>query len=1074
MKYIYNPVTGTLDDVETPNLGEKYFASAETDEIIKTIDDKFGPGTVFPASDAPTPPKTIERDMFDNAFRDNAANGGMMRQNYENGAEVMTLNPLFPTRDIDSDDFRPIDVGGAVIPPLTIGAGAKRLSDILFSKDEGNDKKEIEKLDDENNIIPPEFDPKDPKFVENIIEKALTSKEIRDTLKDLKKDFENKSWKDTVKITGSPAQGTRESIPQKTNIPFFEKLNTYSKQKHAGNLKSAIREVAGLPQMDKKTGDKKFESLYTSILNAANRSGFKFETTQNTLESKIELSKVPVNFVDFTNSLKDSPAIINNRLKELKVNKNKVYNRQELQDILGIDTNKKRSNTFFAEVLKDQGLTPIEMPGGKKGFRLNETISALKDYSKNKLKIYESRKYDSSIKKKSSENFKLRSKVDGTDFTLLNRQINKAMSKTLGKNELYFPDSVAQLGHNPVPIALTERISMLNDKKLSDKIFNIQNYTWQGKEINYEVLAKTSAKLETALKKLNRFYNKKITEKNIGTVEEAVDEVRNYYDSAIESASEVSKKLPFHKEVVGKLNISVPEIGDKLTADNFSVDMSNVDPRFIIGNVDLLNPNVTKYKNLSKEEKIQYGQSIIDQKIEQLKEFYGPNGADFPPEIIEDLIEQFEFGDASTLGAMERRGLGKAAGGVIPDQEIMNYANGGRINYENGSPNPQLEGNDFLNELEFKFNNIDSVTLDDTPITFDDSKSKIAQVADLTNPKNIPYYADMATRAGLRVAEFGARIIPATGNLISDLIQKPLFKIKSSYAREGDNEILDYGETPENNNVKFVGGPIFSNFLNNITPTSTEKLVGLDTIINEEKKKMIARGSSSLPVKVAETAALGAEIVAPIFPGLKLLNSYAKTKKLPVNDDTKQLLEQDIDSVLTASGTDRRQFLQVTGASATVVLAKMLGIGDEVAVATKTAEKATAQVAKGVPPYFFDLVEKIRKLGDDVTPKYSTQERQVVTKYKDFELTEDVATGEITIQRIKIDDANPQYYDETLAEDVYMNYKPGKGQVDETTPNVADEYTEDTSYIRTTGPQKGDILDTVEGVNIEEILKDFQ
>ena len=92
MKYIYNPVTGTLDDVETPNLGEKYFASAETDEIIKTIDDKFGPGTLFPASDAPTPPKTIERDMFDkNAFRDNAANGGMMRQNFVAGAAVAPL-----------------------------------------------------------------------------------------------------------------------------------------------------------------------------------------------------------------------------------------------------------------------------------------------------------------------------------------------------------------------------------------------------------------------------------------------------------------------------------------------------------------------------------------------------------------------------------------------------------------------------------------------------------------------------------------------------------------------------------------------------------------------------------------------------------------------------------------------------------------------------------------------------------------------------------------------------------------------------------------------------------------------
>jgi len=42
-------------------------ASAETDEIIKTINDKFGPGTVFPASEAPIPPKTLDRDMWESA-----------------------------------------------------------------------------------------------------------------------------------------------------------------------------------------------------------------------------------------------------------------------------------------------------------------------------------------------------------------------------------------------------------------------------------------------------------------------------------------------------------------------------------------------------------------------------------------------------------------------------------------------------------------------------------------------------------------------------------------------------------------------------------------------------------------------------------------------------------------------------------------------------------------------------------------------------------------------------------------------------------------------------------------------
>ena len=78
MKYLLNLGTGALDDVETPKLGEKYFASAETDEIIKQINDQFGPGTMFPASDAPQP----ENPYKDFEDRNPAANGGMMRQNF--------------------------------------------------------------------------------------------------------------------------------------------------------------------------------------------------------------------------------------------------------------------------------------------------------------------------------------------------------------------------------------------------------------------------------------------------------------------------------------------------------------------------------------------------------------------------------------------------------------------------------------------------------------------------------------------------------------------------------------------------------------------------------------------------------------------------------------------------------------------------------------------------------------------------------------------------------------------------------------------------------------------------------
>ena len=54
---------------------------------------------------------------------------------------------------------------------------------------------------------------------------------------------------------------------------------------------------------------------------------------------------------------------------------------------------------------------------------------------------------------------------------------------------------------------------------------------------------------------------------------------------------------------------------------------------------------------------------------------------------------------------------------------------------------------------------------------------------------------------------------------------------------------------------------------------------------------------------------------------------------------------------------DRREFLQVTGAGATVILAKMLGFGDEVAQTAKVAEKAAEVSSGAAPPYFFDLVE---------------------------------------------------------------------------------------------------------------------
>ena len=165
-----------------------------------------------------------------------------------------------------------------------------------------------------------------------------------------------------------------------------------------------------------------------------------------------------------------------------------------------------------------------------------------------------------------------------------------------------------------------------------------------------------------------------------------------------------------------------------------------------------------------------------------------------------------------------------------------------------------------------------------------------------------------------------------------------------------------------------------------------------------------------------------------------------------------------------AGGLGRRGFLKMlagAGAGIAGVKTGLFGLGKKTAV--KEAVKQTA--GSGMPPpHFFKLVEKIKSLGKDATPKYGTQPGEKVTAYKDYTLSEEINSGRTTIQRSKQSEID--YYDEMLMEDVYMSHTSGKSQMDETTKGKIplDEYVEDTSYMRTSGPQKGDIVDTVDGV----------
>ena len=342
-----------------------------------------------------------------------------------------------------------------------------------------------------------------------------------------------------------------------------------------------------------------------------------------------------------------------------------------------------------------------------------------------------------------------------------------------------------------------------------------------------------------------------------------------------------------------------------------------------------------------------------------------------------------------------------------------------RFNFSNGGAAGADES--FAKELEYYFLNPDSEL--PQAQSFKETMNPIEILNDMIDPRNLPYYADVLLRSGVRVGEFAGRILPAAGRLASDLIRRPAFKVTG----DGGNYVQDYDEVPETN-IKGTG--IFTEFLENITPTATEKAIGLESLIQTEEQKLKDRRSTIGPKVFADTFGLGLELTAPIFPGLKLLNAYAAAKKLPKDKVTEELLNKEIDQVLAQKGMTRREFLQMSGAGATVALAKMLGIVDFFPKAGKVSRAASKMAmdtqVTGMPAWFKDAVYAIERKGvlksrgdiKGIEPDFFEITLNTKAGNKKVLMSKNDNTGEITI------DWTTNYYDTEIP--VTITYKPGE------------------------------------------------
>ena len=1053
MAYIFDPIRNTFVDDEDTSLGNKLALvdDDKLDKAIKQIDDKFGPGTTFPASEAPTPPKTIERDMFNNAFKESAADGGII-----GGGTIAGQTMGNRTGFVDPK----LIIGGSRTPPQFKGMFGVRTSLTVPENTQGYlgmsgeqavfaTETDAQRFIDEDiqklNKIAQENKKRSP-----VIEKRL--EDIREYVKNLKASGSKKIYLDDI---------IDNFIGSKTVFGTGRYQDDQTEIKSRVSIRDNIREALGDKEYNKLEkgpgGDRRIvddkKVKFNKLVQDVNRGDLPI------LELGSEARGTTTNIKQYLTA--NNKKRFDKLLSKLRAVNSRLSQPRSIYTDADLDTISKTTTKTFNKMTKD---FPSAIESRTLVFKGGTRFYDAKSYALALIgrHVEQGGKLYKHVGGDTMKDVKFRNTKTNKLITIRNMDLNSPEFKEVTK--VY--NEFEKLKNSQIDNPLTgEKISLNNaikegsggkDYIIIDHTKGIKKsplknliITTQKQNIGFELAGlsdqdkkrfyRKKVDFDTNLDRFTKYGQRLLTKGNYKKPTETVEESRSLLDKIKSGASSIKSKMDATKMLTSR----IPGGAVALTPLDFIMSMSAGvplgDAAASAGSYLLKDPYLGKAVNipLALREATDYGDA---------------------DEMLQKATDRREKGEAFLEGLLDKV---KGAGDQ-PDIDPFQAAEGGRVGF-NGGGAVGADDN-FAKELEYFLLNPDAEL--PKADSYRETMNPVALLNDMIDPRNYAYYADRLAETGVRVAEFGARVLPALGQLTADLIQKPAFKVTGG---TGKGYVQEYTDIPPSN-IKGTG--IFSEFLDNLVGSEGTKVItektGLADLIRSEEQKQKDRRSTIGPKILADQVTLGAELTAPIFPGLKLLKAYAKNRKLPVNDTTKEILEKEINEVLETQNLTRRDFLKATGAGGAIILAKMLGFGDELATTTKVAEKVAKDTVGGTypPPYFFKLVEKIRFMGDDVTEKAATKDREVVTRYKDYEMSEDVATGEITI--LKRNEGSFYDQDGILSEE-YIVYKPG--MADETTKGTPPpEYEEFT--LKPDG--EGKLKDSEDGLDsIEEILEEI-
>ena len=814
-----------------------------------------------------------------------------------------------------------------------------------------------------------------------------------------------------------PGATKKDYTPEKNFLEVFE---TFANKHFGGNI-SKTSENLNLPRQFVKGIKDRVALSETGV-----RSSAGFGKDFSIAKATVPEPKNGLSFNDVTTNMKKNPESFYNLIKrdpETNRLKNEYLDAESLGHYLGMSFERNEKGIrkgsgkilydAFGNVLRDPKTnikfkTTLE---GKKIYNVNDAINKLLTRSENKL-VKGDRKSDRGLGR-----YKVERDFDPELDSVRNglKQRTRTRSQDL---DIYMPYAIDDVGH-PFSLIKSEQnkaykklfkdsnINRLNTLVYQDPLINSQLFKNSGYETKYESIFNDLTKIQ------NKTVTKEV-QKQLLDVKKRLNDNYNYIQDIINDPKKISqyinkntvladKKylnyLSTQGDRVQKIDINIPKVGSKFKSEDVFADMSVVNPKYIMGYVNQINPNAKKFKDLSMSEQALFKANALEQSSKIVSDFY--KKAKFSKDDVETVAE-----------------------GIT-----MDYATGGRVGLKEGTPKK--------------------------PIFSKGAASQIARMS-LLNPLGAlttAYTLDGTDALDPRKTE-GRLTLGAEATFAKDLVRGSQNLVRGSnlsiQKQRAVQKLLNLGLSPKMAiRAARIASPIgIATLLGEGVYQGGKYMLErkklLESLTDEQKDELLSK-------EKREAVMQNRRGDPEAFSGIMAANGglISRQKFEDGSKDPKM---------------NRRTFMKVMSGLASIPL-----LGKFIKPAAKVAESA-APVVADAPAHFWNLVAKIKTFGDDITQFGALAERQSVKKYKDLELTEDMATGQIEIQRVKVAE-DMDYYGSPVTEESYMSYRPSqKILLDETNPEggvrkTMPDYQEGTTYLRNDGPETGSVLDEMSGLS---------